>query len=59
MNNLSNFFSTLRVDAEDDKEQMASLSVAKGEKRAKNSGLFFAIHEQNLVILSLEKSVLE
>ncbi|XP_074572500.1 oligoribonuclease-like [Curcuma longa] len=37
MNNLSNIFSTLRVDAEDDKEQIASLSVAKGEKRAENS----------------------
>ncbi|XP_042394915.1 oligoribonuclease-like [Zingiber officinale] len=37
MNNLSNIFSTLRVDAEDDKEQIASLSVAKSEKRAENS----------------------
>ncbi|KAG1334815.1 oligoribonuclease [Cocos nucifera] len=37
MNILSNTFSLLHVDAEDDKEQIASLTVAKDKKHATNS----------------------
>lgn len=41
MNSISNLFSILHLDAEDDKEQIASLSVAKDETHAKKSGWFF------------------
>ncbi|CAL9137200.1 unnamed protein product [Musa acuminata var. zebrina] len=37
MNSISNLFSILHLDAEDDKEQIASLSVAKDETHAKKS----------------------
>lgn len=38
MNSISNLFSILHLDAEDDKEQIVSLSVAKDETHAKKSG---------------------
>lgn len=47
MSNLSNVFSILKVDAEDDKEQITSITVAKDAKRDKKSGLFFVIYNQN------------